>query len=379
LMGGGIRPEATGGSRWQEQRLPSEGRRQALPAGRTSQREEWYQRVRPKSLATITTLSEVLADAFQGISDKITDEDLHQVIHDVGVQLIPAIQEAKSFTDSYDRWLEEYYRLEVGQESLLKSKALIRKQRRAKEATKDLLKIHRWWDISDEELTTLALGIFKAAYEDSLDNFNQEVWQFLYQEGLVEAPMEDYEPSFVNMIIMGELDAYAHRMVQNLNQGSQYYLHQILTRSTMEHLSKPEIRERINEGEGVGEILATIGLIDDIATTFRATLTDLVSPRADKAAAFEISNIEGAARLQALKSMGLTTKNWLALGPDPCSICISNAALGPVPLDYQYDSVFGFTPYPLAHPFGHCDISFDKAELRAIISAGGEITLYRGA
>ena len=80
-----------------------------------------------------------------------------------------------------------------------------------------------------------------------------------------------------------------------------------------------------------------------------------------------------------MKSMGLATKTWVMYGEDPCPICIGNAAAGGVPLDYPYESAFGTTLWPLAHPYGNCDIVFDKAELRAIIDTGGEITLYRGA
>lgn len=376
---GGIRPEVAGQSRGLEQRLPEEGRRQALPAPRQPQRAEWYQRVRPKSLATMQGLNTILTDAFQGIIDTITDADLNQLLHDTSTLLIPAVMEAKSFTDSYDRWLEEFYLLDGGQESLLKSKAIIRKQRRAKELAKDLLQTYRWWDIADEELLAATTVLFKAAYEDALDDFNEQIWQALYEGGLVDSPYpEDYKPTLINSVILGELDAYANRMVANLNQGSQYYLGQILTRSVMENLSKPEIRERINEGEDIGEVIATLGLIDDMAQSFKASLTELIVPRADRAAAFEISNVIGSAKLQAMKSMGLTTKHWLTLGPDPCPICTGNAAQGDVPLDHQFDSAFGFTLWPLAHPFGECDITFDKAELHAIIDTGREITLYRG-
>lgn len=379
-IGGGFNPVPTGGSRWQEQRLPEEGRRQALPAGRQPQRQEWYQRVRPKSLATMNDLTSILTDAFADVVDGISDKDLKQAIHDIATTLVPVIKEAKSFSDSYDRWLLEYYRLDSGQESLLKSKALIRKQRRAKDAIQDLLKAYNWGDISSDALLALTLTVFKAAYEDALDAFNQEILQTLYEEGLVDSPTdENYEPVLVSAIIMGELDSYAHRMVDNLNQGSQYYLYQTLNHSVMEHLSKSETRNRINDDEDIEEIIAAAGFVDAVAQTFKSLLADLISPRAAKAAAFEISGIEGAARLQAMKSMGLTMKQWLTLGPDPCPICVGNASLGSVPLDHEYDSVFGTCLWPLAHPFGECDVTFDRAELRAIIDTGGEVTLYRGA
>ena len=83
-----------------------------------------------------------------------------------------------------------------------------------------------------------------------------------------------------------------------------------------------------------------------------------------------------------MKSIGLGTKRWVMLGPEPCSICISNAAYGDVPIDFEYDSAFGTCLWPLAHPYGNCIITFDKSELsnkfRVVTDTGGEITLYRG-
>jgi len=272
----------------------------------------------------------------------------------------------------------------AGEESLLKSKALVRKQRRARDVIEELIKSNHWWDIQDEELRRATILAFKAAYEEALDNFANEVYQSLYEEGIVDSPIpEDYQPSLVNSIILGEIDAYAQQMIDNLNQGSQYYLKHALTRSVMSRLSQPEIRERIDEGEDPAEIIAALGLVDDIATAFKAELAQLIVPRAERAAAFEMSNIEGAARLKAMSSLGLTTKIWDILGPNPCLICMSNAAKGYVPLDYQYDSAFGVCLWPLAHPYGECVIRFDKSELadkiRVVTDTGGEITLYRGA
>jgi len=326
-------------------------------------------------------LAGVLYQKWQQTLVELDEEDLKQIIHDVGILFIPVIEEAKSFTESYDRWLEEFYLLTTGKESLLKSKAVIRKQRKAQEIVSDLLK--GWWNISDEELFMLAKAIFKSAYEDALDDFANEVWQELYEQGMVEDPMPiDNKATLVNAIILGEIDAYAQQMVDNLNKGSQYYLKRALARAVMTQLSKPEIREQINEGIDPGEIIATLGLIDDIAAAFKSDIMDLIVPRAERAAAFEISNIEGAARLKAMSRMGLTTKQWNTWGPDPCLMCISNAARGSVPLDHQYDSAFGTCLWPLAHPFGECGISFDKSELadkmRVVVDTGGEITLYRG-
>ena len=177
---------------------------------------------------------------------------------------------------------------------------------------------------------------------------------------------------------MFEIDAYAQRMMDNLNQGSQYYLKHALSRAITSQLSKPEYRQRIHNDEDAALIIATAGFVDDVAQAFKAELINLVGPRAERAAWYELGNIEGSARLQAMKSMGLGTKQWNAWGPNPCDICIANAALGPVPLDFEYQSAFGNCLWTPAHPFENCGITFDRTELKGIIDSGGEITFYRG-
>lgn len=380
-FGGGINPVIAGQSRWPEQRLPDEGRRQQLPAPKRAPREEETNRVRPKSQASRDGFTNILANAFQKIATDVPGEALEELIKNAGVVLISALREAKSFTnDAYDRWLEEFDRLMDDEEnSLIKAKAIVRKRRQATKIIEDLLKINKWWDVTDPVLFEQARKAFKAAYEDALDDFADEVQQALYEEGHADSPTpEDYTPSLVNMLILGEIDSYAQRMMDKLNQGSQYYLKHALSRAITSQLSKPEIRQRVNNDDDAAVIIATAGFIDDVAKAFKSELTNLILPRAERASWYELGNIEGSARLQAMKSMGLGTKMWNAWGPNPCDICIGNASLGPVPLDYEYQSAFGSCLWTPAHPFENCGISFDRVELRAIIDSGGEITLYRG-
>lgn len=380
-FGGGLNPVVAGQSRWQEQRLPEEGRKQAMPASKRAPREEETNRVRPKSKANVDNLTAILASAFQKIATDIPDDALTQIIKDAGVILISALKEAKSFAgDAYDRWLDEFDNLMDDEDnSLIKAKAIIRKRKQSTKLIEELLKSSDWWNITNPELFDQARKAFKAAYEDALDDFADEVQLALYEEGYTDSPTpEDFTPSLVNAVIQGEIDAYAQQMMDKLNQGSQYYLKHALSRAITSQLSKPEYRQRINDDDDAAVIIATAGFVSDVATAFKSELTDLIESRAVRAAGFELGNIEGSARLQAMKSMGLANKLWVCYGPEPCLICLSNAAKGFVPLDYEYDSAFGTCLWTEAHPFGNCGIIFDRTELRAIIDSGGEITLYRG-
>ncbi len=67
-------------------------------------------------------------------------------------------------------------------------------------------------------------------------------------------------------------------------------------------------------------------------------------------------------------------------GPnDPCPVCEANIAMGFVPIDFMYESVFGpaDTLGPPAHPqVDHCHIVFDENEL---MGNAGELEVWAGA
>jgi len=369
-----------GQSRWPEQRTPAEGRRTAQPSSKTSPRSEWYNRVRPKAFVEMTTLTSSLNAAFQRIAD-VPEEALKSLVKSASIAMVNVVQEAKSFTGgSYNRWLEEYFRLDAGEDSLLKAKAVIRGQKKADAVIQDMLLEYDWWDINDTPLMLMASSSFKSAYEDALEEFANEIYDELNLQGQVDTSVpDDYQAILTNFLVLGELDTAARTMIENLNQGTQYYLKRALARAVMFNLSRADVRKQINDSdERAPEIIAVLGLADDIAVSFKSELIALIQPRAERASAFELSNIRGKARFDALRAMGFTTKSWKMLGPEPCMICRGNAALGDVPLDFPYDSVYGQILWPLAHLYGMCDISFNKNELENMYQTTEGILLYSG-
>ncbi len=82
--------------------------------------------------------------------------------------------------------------------------------------------------------------------------------------------------------------------------------------------------------------------------------------------------------LKQFQSMGLTRKLWDHIGSDiPCVVCQENIDAGTVPLDYKFESVFGQTLVPPAHPHEHCGITYDKDELETLIR-NGKLKIWTG-
>jgi hypothetical protein len=76
--------------------------------------------------------------------------------------------------------------------------------------------------------------------------------------------------------------------------------------------------------------------------------------------------------------MGLAQKRWEHYGTDiPCEVCQANIDVGDVPLDYKFESVFGATEVPPAHPHEHCGITYNEEELKQLIR-DGKFTIWTG-
>lgn len=81
----------------------------------------------------------------------------------------------------------------------------------------------------------------------------------------------------------------------------------------------------------------------------------------------EMNLVHSTGRIEQIQAAGLTRKVWHAVTALACSICLSNAAKGPVPVDYaQFGSVFGGTSSPPGHPICRCRISADLEEIAAL-------------
>ncbi|MCK5342331.1 MAG: hypothetical protein KAR20_02945, partial [Candidatus Heimdallarchaeota archaeon] len=231
-----------------------------------------------------------------------------------------------------------------------------------------------WWllDIDEEEI----VAILSIAYIVALRNAAEEIAQDMYLSGVLESPVLDPNVVFrlVNERILKELAEKAALMVTNVNEGTKYYLRRMLVSGIRRGLTDAEIIAKIRAGVDIKEILDDNLFMQRVSTAVKSQIRDLTEVRIRSIVSFEVRSAEAKAWLDQYKAMGLTKKAWQHYGSDiPCEICEENIALGFVPIDYKFESVFGAVEGPLAHPHGHCGLVYNKEEVTALIRDGNFI------
>ncbi|HUW46834.1 MAG TPA: hypothetical protein VMW50_13730, partial [Dehalococcoidia bacterium] len=198
--------------------------------------------------------------------------------------------------------------------------------------------------------------------------------------GELASPILDPNVVFrlTNKTVLEELSKYAARMVTNVNDGTKYYLRRMLVSGIRQGLTQEDIIARIRAGVDIKEILDDNVFMQRVSETVKSQIRGLTETRIRSIVSFEIRSAESKAWLKQFKAMGLIQKRWEHYGSDiPCEVCQANMDVGDVPLDYKFESVFGPTEAPLAHPHGHCGITYNEEELKQLIR-DGKFTIWTG-
>jgi len=271
----------------------------------------------------------------------------------------------------YERWLNELVLLYLGEESILAE--IIEKQEtdenkeKIKTIIEEELNKNNWWEIDLSDL--LILAALAAAFTETATETVTEIQRALFEDGILETPELELGWEFVltETLTLAQLRDYAGQMIQNVNEGTKFFIRRALYRGVKEGLSQARIRDMIAAGENIDTILADDPILESITKTTIEELSQMTGPRIDRILEFELNRARTLAKIEVMKRAGLTTKGWVHTGPekegDPCEICVENIALGYVPLDYRYKSVFGECLGPLAHPQGHCTLKINRREL----------------
>ena len=211
-------------------------------------------------------------------------------------------------------------------------------------------------------------------------NAAEEIVNDMYLAGELASPILDPNVVFrlTNKTVLEELSKYAARMVANVNDGTKYYLRRMLVSGIRQGLTQEDIIARIRAGVDIKEILDDNVFMQRVSETVKSQIRGLTEIRIRSIVSFEIRSAEMNAWLKQFKSMGLTQKRWIHYGTDiPCEVCQANIDVGDVPLDYKFESVFGATEVPPAHPHEHCGIVYNEEELKQLIR-DGKFTIWTG-
>lgn len=245
-----------------------------------------------------------------------------------------------------------------------------------------ILSADQWWAISEQIADDIGL-IFQLSYEEGAKDAAQTAWELLYTEGLVDTPvLVGLNFALSNPVTLAELAEKSARLVRRVNDGTKFYLKRIITRGVEEGLASPNIAQMIRDGSDVEAVLKEAGYATRVIKSVQDEIADMSQARLNSIVNTEIAKAETDGRVGQWQHMGLTRKAWAhtgATGPnDPCPICDGNIALGFVPIDFLYESVFGVadTLGPPGHPgVCHCHVLFDENEL---MGKAGELEVWTG-
>jgi hypothetical protein len=156
-------------------------------------------------------------------------------------------------------------------------------------------------------------------------------------------------------------------------------LKRIITAGVDEGVSSQEIALRIQEGQGLDQILRESELVAKVTNRARQEIEGLSEKRIMSIVNTEINRAESEGRLAQWTKQGLTKKAWEHTGLDqPCPVCVSNIEMGFVPMNHKFNSVFGEATVLTSpgHPgVCHCSLTFSEDEL---IAKAGELDVWNG-
>jgi len=228
-----------------------------------------------------------------------------------------------------------------------------------------------WWllPLEEEEIIT----ILSLAYLEAIKSAANEALYDLYEHNYLLSPYLDPNMIFKleNEFVLRSIRNRAFEMVRDINEGTKYYLRRILVKSIREGLTEAEIVNRIKQGLDLQEILRDNTFMQRLSEGIKRDLANLPQHRIERIVSYELATATNAGRIAQYRRMGLESKHWVHIGADvPCEICQSNIDVGVVPLDYQYQTVFGATESGAAHPYEHCEVQYVGAELYSLAKRG---------
>lgn len=195
-------------------------------------------------------------------------------------------------------------------------------------------------------------GLLKMAYEEGMLAASEMVQQSLFDRGITDSPYVLLDFVVVDPVVIQMLQNQAAEMVHNIDNGTMYYLRKMIVDGALRGDSAYQIMQDIQNN--------LFGIPPDEAGK-------LNQDRIRSIVNTELNAADSNGRLEEMRSIGLTLKRWVTRLVDVCKLCLRNEAHGSVPLDFEYEDVWGTTTHPPGHPTTcHCTLAADKAEMEKI-------------
>jgi len=274
-----------------------------------------------RSSVTLDRFTKLWEDAFKEAANKVTSELLEKLIDKLYRQIGKAAPAASAQLDA-------------------------------------LLSQEDWYEV--EDVLPELLSILKAAYEEGSLEAVSNLQQLGYASGFTTtatSPMTEF--IVTNQRVIELIEDHGAELVQHVNQGTKFFLRQ-------------NILTGLDNNWGPGEIAEHIQ--NNLFGLSTAEANKLSDRRIRSIVNTELNWADSRATFDQMVAIGLMTKGWdnRPFG-DVCAICVANNALGFVPLDHEYQTVFGeeTTLHPPAHPETcRCYLSSNPKELQRFFESG---------
>jgi hypothetical protein len=391
--GGGDQGQAEADAASGEDEVPvSDGGRGDMPGpvGRAikrlvSRRKEPGRRAQPTQEQLLRAMRLIVAPGLEAIKAKATDVRLRRLIRAATRYVVPEIAiQFRSLTDEQitENWLPEMHKLTFGEPSIFSGSELIERQdEEARKIVENHLDDEGWWKTASSMEKSAIVDLYVASYERGIALQADRILRALYEEGIGTRPdIVGINFNLRNRKTIAQLRERAAEMVRRVDEGTKTFLQRMIVSGVRQGLSSPDIARAMREGAVAEDILKMDGFTSEVIDTVLRGLTDMSEFRTESITNTEIARAENSGLLGQLEKSGLTQKAWRHFGPEgispsgnlhPCEICSANEALGFVPLDYMFETVFEPAATPPAHPsVDHCGIVFSEEELFEKVASG---------
>ncbi len=338
----------------------------------------------PTEASPFDILAMALTRAFDGIRTRMGEAQLRKLVKaSIRLQFPISSKAMVGLAGALlSQWGEQRVKSWQGMTSVFDGIDLIQKaDGKISEALNDILGSDIWWELPENVAQAMLVPLQEAFTQGAIISAGELV-RFLYEEGVLPSPDPiglDFQ--LKNQATLELLDQAAAKMVRNVNDGTKTFLRRAITSGVDAGLSSQEIGLRIQEGQGLDQIMGRTNLVDDVAAVVRSQIGKMFEGRVASIVNTEIAMAETEGRRQQYKETGLTKKRWVHTGTDqPCSVCQGNIDMELIGIDEDFESVFGTTQGPPAHPqVDHCHLEFDEAELIKLAADPEKFALWDGS
>jgi hypothetical protein len=309
---------------------------------------------------------------FSKILSRNIASDLIPIVRKAVENFYPQATELKSMIGrpELEQWKADYDDVLFGYNTLLEFPEEVNKSiKDYYSEVKKILEGNNWWKLPEDTANVLKT-LFASAFASSLQSVTSRMLDSLHTKGLMQnVTLPDKFSVSTNVEKMAAIAAMAAATVAYLNDGTEFFVENAVYSAVKDEMTSEAVLNQVATGATVDDVI-TPNFLSRVIASVLSKLKNVFADRADTVSDFELEKVYNSAAEDEMMQVGLAHKSWRCMGDNPCDICLDNQAAGLVPMDYQYNSVFGPVASPLAHGSCHCEEDYDEDELQQLAQAG---------